>query len=304
MIPSMLVLPDRLLFYHREAFFASQLLSEAAHLAETMFQTKSFLRLQRDENHWITSTGYAIQALAYKRIEQKFPSDGLLAKEGGDALDPTLLSHAVSSLKPIIKGVRETWVSAWIFRTGPENSLASRYWILGNQGPFSVRSRVYNIHLGLIEAGKLVFAAAIYPYFSSDFGVQGALFVASHQGFWYLTTKPGAQYQLFPSDRHHPNEVIPTSSLRMPSPQYISVATGLTDGFIKHSSMERPLYSWDHIASLFVEAAGGEVTDLEGNSLDFSFGALLPHFGVVASNGWFHPILLSTCQKDNSLSAL
>ena len=52
---------------------------------------------------------------------------------------------------------------------------------------------------------------------------------------------------------------------------------------------------WDHAAgSLIVEEAGGQVTDLEGASLDFSAGwTLLRNRGMIATNGRLHHQLLS-----------
>ena len=47
---------------------------------------------------------------------------------------------------------------------------------------------------------------------------------------------------------------------------------------------------WDHAAGMFVvEQAGGRVTDIHGEPLDFSHGARLSaNSGVVATNGRFH----------------
>jgi 3'(2'), 5'-bisphosphate nucleotidase len=60
-----------------------------------------------------------------------------------------------------------------------------------------------------------------------------------------------------------------------------------------------PLYReqvWDHAAgTLIVEEAGGRVTDLNGNPLDFSAGTrLLRNEGILVSNGVLHaPALLA-----------
>ena len=54
------------------------------------------------------------------------------------------------------------------------------------------------------------------------------------------------------------------------------------------------LNPWDHAAGmLVVEAAGGRVTDVHGNPLDFSHGHLLSeNYGIVATNGRFHDAVL------------
>ena len=46
---------------------------------------------------------------------------------------------------------------------------------------------------------------------------------------------------------------------------------------------------WDHAAGVaLVQAAGGVVTGLRGEALDFSQGETLPNAGMVISNGRLH----------------
>ena len=51
---------------------------------------------------------------------------------------------------------------------------------------------------------------------------------------------------------------------------------------------------WDHAAgSLIVEEAGGQVTDMFGQSLDFATGyQMVRNQGIVASNGSLHGAVL------------
>ena len=56
---------------------------------------------------------------------------------------------------------------------------------------------------------------------------------------------------------------------------------------------------WDHAAGkLMVEAAGGRVTDVNGEPLDFRRGRTLEHNrGVVATNGTIHDEVLQAVRK-------
>ena len=56
---------------------------------------------------------------------------------------------------------------------------------------------------------------------------------------------------------------------------------------------------WDHAAgSIIVKEAGGRVTDLQGQSLDFSAGNKLnKNRGILATNGKLHDLLLEAVQQ-------
>ena len=61
---------------------------------------------------------------------------------------------------------------------------------------------------------------------------------------------------------------------------------------------------WDHAAgTLIVEEAGGRVTDLNGDPLDFSQGRLLgTHRGIVCTNGAIHDRVLAACRAELTIS--
>jgi 3'(2'), 5'-bisphosphate nucleotidase len=56
---------------------------------------------------------------------------------------------------------------------------------------------------------------------------------------------------------------------------------------------------WDHAAGcILVEEAGGKVTDLAGNPLDFSHGkTLVKNKGVIATNGKLHQVVLEAVKS-------
>jgi 3'(2'), 5'-bisphosphate nucleotidase len=77
--------------------------------------------------------------------------------------------------------------------------------------------------------------------------------------------------------------------------KYLAVAAGRAEIYIRTSKgTDYREKIWDHAAGmLIVEEAGGRVTDLDGNPLDFSQGERLNNNrGVLATNGPIHQPLL------------
>lgn len=83
--------------------------------------------------------------------------------------------------------------------------------------------------------------------------------------------------------------------------KYAAVAMGLASAYVEHPvGGKRELKAWDHASGVVcVTEAGGAVTDLEGNVLEFERG---PRFkpkglGVVCSNANFHQDLLDKLRR-------
>ena len=93
-----------------------------------------------------------------------------------------------------------------------------------------------------------------------------------------------------------------TSVIRMDSQaKYAAVARGDASIYLRLPNPKTPDYRekiWDHAAgALVVEEAGGRVTDVHGQPLDFSAGAKLErNRGVIASNGAGHDEVVATLE--------
>ena len=84
--------------------------------------------------------------------------------------------------------------------------------------------------------------------------------------------------------------------------KYALLAAGAGDVLVRLISARAPNYRekiWDQAAgSLVVEEAGGTVSDLQGEPLDFSVGRTLANNrGVLASNGHLHGQFLEALAK-------
>lgn len=79
--------------------------------------------------------------------------------------------------------------------------------------------------------------------------------------------------------------------------KYAVLAAGYGDLLLRLLSTDKPHYRekiWDQAAgSLVLQEAGGQITDLDGNALDFTVGRDLIHNrGILASNRLLHPTAL------------
>ncbi|MEW6382259.1 MAG: 3'(2'),5'-bisphosphate nucleotidase [bacterium] len=84
--------------------------------------------------------------------------------------------------------------------------------------------------------------------------------------------------------------------------KYGMLARGAADIYLRLPSPGTPDYHekiWDHAAgALIVEEAGGVVTDIHGQALDFSTGKkLAANQGIAASNGRVHQSVIEAIQK-------
>jgi 3'(2'), 5'-bisphosphate nucleotidase len=77
--------------------------------------------------------------------------------------------------------------------------------------------------------------------------------------------------------------------------KYAAVARGDAALYLRHSLSKTYIEKvWDHAAGVIVtEEAGGRVTDVHGQRLDFTVGRQLErNTGIVASNGLIHDRVL------------
>ncbi len=190
-----------------------------------------------------------------------------------------------------------------------------------------LRGMHYAVALGLVENGQVVASAVGCPHLEDGDGEMGALFVASAgAGVWVLpmassggvadegaavcssTTMDPRDVRLCESfESAHTDQSVSArladalniagEPVRMDSlAKYAVVARGAAELYLRIPTIQaRSEWIWDHAAgALLVEEAGGRVSDLDGEPLDFGQGRKLSaNHGVIASNGDVHDSVLS-----------
>ena len=282
--------------------------------------------LSKDDRSPVTVADFASQAIVCRALEEHFPNDPMIAEEDSAQLSEPGNAHLLERIERELAAINITAnsneVRSWIDRGGSQN-YTDRFWTLdpidGTKG--FVRGEQYAISLALIVNGIIEVAVLGCPNLSlpnSKEASAGALFCAKRgEGTFVIppdidttpltisvsTTSVSSNARLCESvesghsSHDHSAQVaqllgITSEPVRLDSQaKYATVAMGVADIYLRLPT--RKNYDekiWDHAGGLLiVEEAGGKVTDVEGNPLDFSQGHTLKNNrGIVATNGLLH----------------
>lgn len=219
----------------------------------------------------------------------------------------------------------------WWVSNGSKEASPKRYWTLdpidGTKG--FLRGDQYVVALAYIEGGEVQIGALGCPNLSEasqpDSSGVGSLIIAVRgSGTWMSPLFREGEFkrmqvsdcqeaaaarllQSFESTHTNVSQMrlfsqelgMKTEPIRMDSQaKYALLASGHGELYLRMLNPDKPDYRekiWDQAAgSLIIEEAGGRVTDLFGNGLDFSTGAsLVKTQGVFASNGHLHDVGLN-----------
>jgi 3'(2'), 5'-bisphosphate nucleotidase len=293
--------------------------------------------LTKDDRSPVTVADFASQALIAHLLEIAFPNDLLVAEEDSSALrlpeSRQQLDLVTQFISRTLGPLDPAQVCSWIDRGRTEN--APRFWTLdpidGTKG--FLRGDQYVVALALVENGCVQLAALGCPGLEDArtpaLSGEGSLVIAArHQGAWTTSlTNPSSFRQLRVSDRSNPAEArvlrsfesghtnvsqidqfqvelgVQAKPVLMDSQaKYALLSAGEGDILLRLISPSKPDYRekiWDQAAgSLVLEEAGGRITDLNGDNLDFSRGrTLTANRGVLASNGLLHLSALEALKR-------
>jgi 3'(2'), 5'-bisphosphate nucleotidase len=293
--------------------------------------------LTKEDRSPVTVADFASQALIAHQLAETFPHDLLVAEEDSRALqDPAenaTLQQITRFVDRFAPGATEKAVTGWIDHNRADS--APRFWTLdpidGTKG--FLRGDQYAVALALVEDGQVLLGALGCPNLADgyrpDVDGPGTLVIAVRgQGAWAAPLDhPNGFTSLHVSSRSDPKEArilrsfesghtnvsqidrfaealgVQAEPIRMDSQaKYAVLASGKGELILRLLSPEKPNYRekiWDQAAgALVLEEAGGRITDLQGNPLDFTTGRmLLNNRGVLASNGRLHEAALQALQK-------
>lgn len=308
------------------------ILQKAAKLAEKI-RMRTPKTLTKSDNSFVTIGDYILQIFIGYLLSVEFPDIPLIAEENINSLklieNSSILSQVNKHIASELPGINI--IDAIEKLNRKSLNLTKNYtWVLdpidGTSG--FARGRQYCIALTLFAGNRIMMGAIVCPLLHKDFyphfGDEGTLILAMRgRGTWCMplenvdsckrlyvsSCQEISMSQLVHSFETKHLNINYINQLRlfgnMTSPtilmdsqaKYGVLACGGADIIVKSPPLGNLEYKekiWDHSAgSIIIEEAGGQITDLLGQPLDFSIGTeLSKNHGIVASNGHLHKQLL------------
>lgn len=292
--------------------------------------------LKKTDASPVTIADFSVQAVTAAMLADHLPNDMLVAEESSAALrefeNGGILQAVTDAFSRHHQPAKAAAVCNWIDRGS--GVPGERFWVMdpvdGTKG--FLRGGQYVIALALIEAGEIVVSALGCPHLDEqlrpDLDGSGVILLAARgSGAWLRRVDGTAWRRLHVAAQNQPHlarvahsfepthtnhdllqallagletsvDTIPMDS----QAKYAMIAGGTCDLLYRLTSTGRPPGSeciWDHAAgALLVTEAGGCITDLHGEPLDFMQGrTLAANEGVLVSNGTLHAAALEVYRR-------
>lgn len=280
----------------------------------------------------VTVADFGVQAVICHELKKAFPNDPIVAEEDsgdlqseeGRALTKKVYEYTSAVLPELKEEDIHSTIDSGDYDGGPEG----RFWTLdpidGTKG--FLRSEQYAIALALIENGEVVLGVLGCPNLPHNLenanNNKGLIFSAiKGEGASVQTINEDTNNKIEVSNIDHPShapfcESVESAHSSHSDSEQIAQILGVTaepiriDSQCKYAVLARGDASiylrlptredytekiWDHAAGyIIVKEAGGQVSDVSGNDLDFSQGRTLSNNkGVVGTNGELHDLVIS-----------
>jgi len=288
----------------------------------------------------VTAADFGSQAVISLALREAFPEDPIVAEESAADLlklgDEPLMKRIIRSVQSIHGSVDEEGILDTLSQGTHPGGGQGRFWTIdpidGTKG--FLRKEQYAVSLALVDNGQVVLGILGCPNYPLNWLEPdvdcGFLYVAVRgQGAVMRGLEDGREKPIQVSDTGDPAEAVVCESVesahsshdgarRIISRLGIVIPPLRMDSQCKYAAVARADASiylrlptradyrekiWDHAAGWIVlKEAGGEITGLRGDPLDFGQGrALTANTGVVATNGRIHAPVLEAVQSELGL---
>lgn len=319
-----------------ELQLVTHFVEQAARLSRRVQENLDVHRMEKDDKSPVTVADLAVQVLLTLRLVEWQPDVALVCEEEASSFSSStrMGESVVDVLRTELPSVSGGLALEMLNRS--RQSGAPSFWTIdpidGTKG--FLRGSNYAIALAQLEEGEVTRGVLGCPRLKlSQFETEGVILCAERgRGAWAKPLDGEAGWQrlrcssledvtqarlLRSAETAHTNcdEIdrvaqdlgIIAESVGIDSQaKYAMLAAGEAEALMRIPNPSKPDYRekiWDHAAGFLVLAeAGGETTDINGLSLDFSCGSqLLKNTGVLATNGLLHGQFLGSLQRLRSL---
>jgi len=322
--------------YEAETEFARTLVAEACALTrrvqdEVVANADSLTKGDRSP---VTLADLTVQAVMGHRLAERFSGDAFLAEEDSSSLEasPTMAEKVGALVRLALPGLDFLDIAAALDRGNHPGGAEGRHWVLdpvdGTKG--FLRGQQYAIALALVDQGRVVVGVLGCPNLPAP-GERGNgdgwIFSATRSASAWAMPVAGSDAMsatvdsIDDSSRAIVCESVEAAHAAHSVQAGIARRLGITakpyriDSQCKYAVLARGEASvylrlprdesyrekiWDHAAgAIVIEEAGGRVSDLDGNPLDFSKGRrLATGRGIIATNGLLHEQVLEACRAE------
>jgi len=290
----------------------------------------------KEDGSPVTVADFGIQAVVSRHLAASFSNIPLVGEEDAGLLrqgeNALLKEMVVDHVQRITPDQSDHEILEAIDRGSGEGGPKGRFWTLdpidGTKG--FLRGGQYAVALALVEEGQVILGVLGCPNLPLDIhephGQRGCLFVAvKGEGSTMRGINDAVEQRIEVAKIAHPSEArlcesfesshsshedaariaqilgFHQSPLRMDSQcKYGMVARGDAAIYLRLPTGQSYVETiWDHAAgSIIVQEAGGKVTDMAGQPLDFSLGRRLSNNrGIVVTNGELHDLALNAVRQ-------
>ena len=323
--------------YSHEREVAVEAVVKASHLCRVVQSNLvSDTSMSKKDRSPVTVADFGAQAVVTHALRRVFPDTPMVGEEDAaelrDPANAALCDKVVANVREIEAGLERDEILDLIDFGTYEGGATGRHFTLdpidGTKG--FLRLDQYAVALGLIEDGQVVLGVLGCPNLPVDAsqpeGEKGCLFIAERgQGATVRTLDDPTERKISVTSIDDPTEAsfcesvekahssqsdsakvaellgITTPPFRIDSQcKYGAVARGDASVYLRlptRADYEEKI--WDHAAgAIVITEAGGRVTDVNGNDLDFSLGRTLKkNKGVVVTNGRLHDRVIAAVKE-------
>ncbi len=304
----------------------SEAVRQATRLCQTV-QQEHIVRSEKSGHEPVTIADYGSQAIICRAIQQHFPDDAVMSEEAGTQFLSLVADEQRAQIVKLIgrilnTSVTEQIVAEWLDHGKSEQ--ASQMWVIdpidGTKG--FLAQRHYVVAVGYMLDRKPIGAVISAPEYPGG----GRLLHALDGKAYSEPLGGGTPQQIHVSDNTEVHmwrgvESVEKSHAGHSRMAKCRIEAGMDEALVERAdSMEkygriavgdaelylrlprkgstRPHSIWDHApGAALVEAAGGQVSDVDGSPLDYSEGTSLQNLGVIVTNGTRHNHMVKAVQK-------